>query len=487
MKYGVLYMPKFALQAVLRIESLPSESVVVIVAAASRKTVVLEMTEPARRAGIMEGMLVSQAAARSPGVIVRCRSKDAERSAAKAILTCAYTLSPRVEETDKGICTIDLRGASGESLLSRGEDLLRQIEELGFRGRIGFSETPRLAYFAAYYARPILVVAARDREEFLNQSALRTAGISEKMAMILQQWGIRTLGAYSVLPREDVGRRLGKEGLTLWDELAGREERHLVIAKLPEGFEESLELEYEIETMEPLLFILRRFLESLTLRLKLVYLVVGLLHLTLTLSNGSVYRRLFKILEPTREVETLFRMLFAHLENVETESPITAVSIRINPVSPQLRQCDLFETALKNPQRLSATLARLVGVVGTGRVGTPRLRNTYRSDSFCLEPIPAVLQEIEDGPPKAVYGLPLRRLRPSVQAQVKLENGRPRFISSQFVRGRITSEFGPWQSSGGWWEKEGWAREEWDVELEKEGLYRIAREDGKWFVEGMYD
>ena len=487
MKYGVLYMPKFVLQAVLRIESFPSEAVVIIVAAASRNTVVLEMTESARRVGIIEGMPVAQAVARSPEVIVRCRSEDAERSAAKAIFTYAYTISPRVEETGKGICTIDLRGASGESLLSRGEDLLGQIEEVGFRVRIGFSETPRLAYFAAYYARPILVVAEGDRKGFLNQLSLRTAGISERMEMILQQWGIRTLGDYSALPREDVGHRLGKEGLTLWDELAGREERPLVISKLPERFEESLELEYDIETMEPLLFILRRFLESLTLRLKLVYMVVGLLCLTLTLSNGSIYRRLFKILEPTRKVETLFKMLFAHLENVGTESPITAVSIKINPVSPQLRQRDLFETALKNPQGFSATLARLVGVVGTGRVGTPRLRNTYRSDSFCLEPIPAVLKEVEDNSRKAVYGLPLRRLRPSVPAQVKLENGKPRFVSSQFVRGRITKEFGPWQSSGGWWEKEGWAREEWDVELEKGGLYQLRREDGKWFVEGMYD
>ena len=111
MKYGVLYMPKFVLQAVLRIESFPSEAVVIIVAAASRNTVVLEMTESARRVGIIEGMPVAQAVARSPEVIVRCRSEDAERSAAKAIFTYAYTLSPRVEETGKGICTIDLRGA----------------------------------------------------------------------------------------------------------------------------------------------------------------------------------------------------------------------------------------------------------------------------------------------------------------------------------------------------------------------------------------
>ena len=487
MKYGVVYTPDFALQAVLRVESFPAESAVIMASEASRRTVVLEMTEPAQRAGIAEGMPVAQAVARSPEVIVRCRSEDAERSAAKALFTCAYTLSPRVEETGEGICTIDLRGAPRESLLSRGEGLLKQLEEVGFKARIGFSETPRLAYFAACHARPILAVTERDRKGFLDQLSLRAGEISERMEMILQQWGIRTLGAYSALPREEVGRRLGEEGLALWDELAGKGERPLFITELPERFEESLELEYEIETLEPLLFILHRFLESLSLRLKLVYKVVGLLRLTLILSNGSVCRRLFKIPEPTREVETLFRMLSTHLENVETESPITAVSVRIKPVSPQLRQQGLFETALKNPQQFSATLARLVGVVGTGRVGTPRLLNSHRSDSFHLEPMPAVLPEVEEDPPTVAYGLPLRRLRPPVPAQLELEKGRPRFISSRFVRGRIEKELGPWRSSGDWWENGGWAREEWDVELKGGGLYRLVREEGKWFVEGMYD
>ncbi len=487
MNYGVVYTPDFALQAVLRVESFPTGSAVILAAEASRKTVVLEMTASAQRAGIAEGMTVAQAVARSPGVIVRCRSEDAERSAARVLFTCAYTLSPRVEETGDGICTIDLRGTPKDSLLSRGEVLLKQLEGVGFSARIGFSKTPRLAYFAAYYARPMLAVRERERKGFLDQLSLGGAEISERMGMILQQWGIRTLGAYSALPREQVGRRLGEEGLTLWDELAGRTERPLFITELPERFEESLELEYEIETLEPLFFILRRFLESLSLRLKLVYKVAGLLRLALTLSDGSVYGRLFKIPEPTREVETLFRMLYSHLENVETESPVTAVSLRIKPVLPQLRQQGLFETALKNPQQFSATLARLVGVVGTDRVGRPRLLNTHRSDSYRLEPMPAVLPAVEEDPPIVAYGLPLRRLRPPVPAQVEVEKGKPRFISSRFVRGPIEKGLGPWQSSGDWWEGGGWAREEWDVELKGGGLYRLVREEGKWFVEGMYD
>ena len=79
-------------------------------------------------------------------------------------------------------------------------------------------------------------------------------------------WGIRSAGAFAQLPREEVGKRLGTEGLAFWDRISGREERPLRISEPPAVYEESLEFEYEIETLEPLLFVIRRFLDQLCLQ-----------------------------------------------------------------------------------------------------------------------------------------------------------------------------------------------------------------------------
>jgi hypothetical protein len=38
---------------------------------------------------------------------------------------------------------------------------------------------------------------------------------------------------------------------------------------------------------------------------------------------------------------------------------------------------------------------------------------------------------------------------------------------------------------GNWWEPGGWAREEWDVETD-EGVYRLVRIKGEWFLDGIY-
>ena len=65
--------------------------------------------------------------------------------------------------------------------------------------------------------------------------------------------------------------------------------------------------------LEPLLFLLRRFLEQIAARLANAYLVVGKLRLILQFENGAPYRRIFTIPQPTRDVELLFRMLHTHL------------------------------------------------------------------------------------------------------------------------------------------------------------------------------
>jgi len=49
----------------------------------------------------------------------------------------------------------------------------------------------------------------------------------------------------------------------MWERANGRSSRLLKLIRPPESFQESFEFEREIETAEPLLFMLRRFLEQL--------------------------------------------------------------------------------------------------------------------------------------------------------------------------------------------------------------------------------
>ena len=97
---------------------------------------------------------------------------------------------------------------------------------------------------------------------------------------ILHKWGIHTLGQFAALDRDELGARLGSEAARLWDRANGKTTRLLKLVQPPESFAESFEFENEIETAEPLLFMLRRFLEQLSVRLNAIYLVaLSLIHI----------------------------------------------------------------------------------------------------------------------------------------------------------------------------------------------------------------
>jgi protein ImuB len=148
----------------------------------------------------------------------------------------------------------------------------------------------------------------------------------------------------------------------------------------------------------------------------------------------------------------------------------------------------LFETELNDPHGFAETLARVVAVVGSGRVGTPYAQDTHRPDAAVMEAPAAVVPPAEIPPVLPPLGLPLRRFRPPRPVRVEMENGAPVSLWGDGVRGVIAVARGPWRGRGDWWEAERvWKREEWDVEVSGGGLYRLIRTADGWFVEGEYD
>src|SRR5256885_6894354 len=109
---------------------------------------------------------------------------------------------------------------------------------------------------------------------------------TERILAILRKWGVRTLGELAALNKEELRNRLGAEAVRLWERANGTATRLLKFVQPPETFHESFEFDHEIETAEPLLFILWRFLEQLSLRLSSIYLVTRELTLTITFSNS---------------------------------------------------------------------------------------------------------------------------------------------------------------------------------------------------------
>ncbi|MEM7011272.1 MAG: hypothetical protein AAF585_07295, partial [Verrucomicrobiota bacterium] len=193
--------------------------------------------------------------------------------------------------------------------------------------------------------------------------------------------------------------------------------------------------------------------------------------------------------------DLLFRILQTHLEDFEARAPISNLQLQANATKPLKHQFKLFESSLRDPNRFSETLARLEALLGSSNVGVPELLPANKPDAFRVAPFDpeTPIEELEPPdavPPTPITGLPLRRFRPPrpvlVAAHDRSAYPRPHEITNGQLKGPVRNARGPWLSSGDWWDRFKWARQEWDVELCDGEMYRLVHEDGKWKLDGVY-
>ncbi len=543
---AVVHVPQFPLQAVVRHEPAEWARPVALVDPAADTPRVTELTAPARAAGILLGMTAPQALARCREVSVRHRSPKAEAIATDALLQAAFGFSPNLEQTSAGTVTLDLRGLSeldgaatggGAAVTAWGTRLHAVVAGLGLQSRVGLGPTPSVALHAARWnagtpgapgiAGP--VAWARDAAAFVASLPVEALDPTAHVLEILGQWGVRTVGAMLALGQAALADRLGLEALGLFAAASTTANRPLRLAKPAEDFAEDAELAHPIETLEPLLFVLRRHVESIEARLAAFGWVAETMVLRLRLESGAVVERRFVVPQPTRRADVLFRMLQTHLDGLRAESAVTGASLSAEPTRPVQRQFGLFEAAIKDPHQFQETLARLSALVGSDRVGSPVRCEGHLPDQFRMTaPDFDGAPPVKTRTPELARRTPWRRFRPPLPAEVAAwldpvfrpaataadggdgkvvafpgttdgpapsveslapaEAGRrPSTVRCALAGGRVAGADGPWEASGRWWESDAWSRAEWDVAMRGGVVLRLVEAGGAWSVEGVMD
>lgn len=484
--FAAFLLPNFRLQAALRFREELSSQPVALLDEQEIKAGLLEINEVAVRNGVRVGQTSPQALARCQRLKILSRARAQEQAVQTALLEVAGMFSPEVEATADGFATLNLRGNRRKDWDALALQAVDALASLRLEAQIGLGPNADLSFLAARQAQPTLVVDAPAA--FLATLAVRELDPAPDLLAVLQDWGVHNLAQLISLPRGDLMDRLGTEAARLWDRAAGVAERPLRLVQPSEDFIEACDFEREIDTAEPVLFLLRRFLDQLTLRLGHAYRVAGQMTFTLTLSNGSHYERSFTVPSPTANVAVLFRILDTHLEGLTLQHPATALRLRIIPTRAEFQQFQLFESPLRDPNRFAETLGRLAALVGQENVGVVEVHDTHQPDCYHLR-MPRFDEARSDQrlEKDLSNGLPLRRYRPPHTAEVQVAQDRPVHLRAASLVGPIQQACGPYHASGGWWESNHWAIEEWDVELADGGLYRLARIGAEWCIEGSYD
>ena len=463
------------------------------------------------------------------------------------MIAIAQEFSPRYEshESRRGAVpavVIDVRGL--DRLLGDaraiGEELRREAARRGVRVHVAVASTCTAALVLAI-ATPGLTVVASDGDAVLEALAPLPIGILERIGCardhdgqrearksgkcsvqkdsaisaisVFKRWGLRTLGELAALPPADLSARLGRQGLS-WQALArGDDIRPLVPDAAEERFESFMDLEWPIEGLDPMSFVLTRLLEPLSIRLERRDRGVAVLHVQLRLVGGDVHARSLQLPSPMRDVRTLRTLALLDLESHPPSAAIERVTIVIDPTPGRIAQHTLFASPQLTPEQLSTLLARLGAVMGQDRIGAPATVDSYRPGVFVMkafapgaepratspEPRATSYEPRATSPePRATSPEPrttvLRRCRQPVPGRVAADAvGRPVRVTTDrrgFAGGTVVRAAGPWRTSGEWWNPQaGWDRDEWDVTLNDGGAYRVFmdRVTGGWYIDAIYD
>src|SRR5215469_9973741 len=297
MPFACIFVPDFPAEAILRAEPELRSQAIAVLEGKPPLQKVFAINEKARRIGIEPGMTKIQVEPWTD-LTLRPRSLLQETAAHAALLDCAQSFSPRVEDTAADTVILDLSGLESlfGSLPQIARDIARRTSDLGLEANVATAFNPDTARFAARGFPGVTVVPEGKEAERLGNlpldvlfSELTAPNTSEAYARILEifdLWGIRNLRALCALPEVALSERLGQTGPHLQQLARGAVARTLVPVEPPLIFEEAMELEHPLVLLEPLAFLLAHMLEQLCARLGARALAAQKLRLQLTLDNG---------------------------------------------------------------------------------------------------------------------------------------------------------------------------------------------------------
>jgi protein ImuB len=406
-----------------------------------------------------------------------------------ALLRLAREFTPRVEAHGPTPVLLDLRGLgrvwpTPEAL---GRALLDAARSRSLEAQLALAFSRVVALVLARAREGLTIVPAGGEADALAPLPLTLLDLAPERLEILGRWGLHTIGDLQRLPAIGLAERFGPEGPRLLRLARGEDEGVFVPALLPASFETTLELEWPVEGLEPLAFLLGRVLEPLFADLAARGRKAASLALTLGLVDGSTHARTLRPAAPSGEPRTWRTLLLLDLEAHPPRDAIVRVTVRAEPTPARHVQFSLLDPALPSPERLAETMARLNAWTEDGRSGAAQLLDTHRPGAFAISTFaPGPATPSAEGPPPPRVAL--RAFRPPRLAHVDLRGGTPTFVAAPGVRGAIVASAGPWRASGDWWDV-AWSREEWDVALAGGGVYRIFRDRLReaWFVEGELD
>ncbi len=399
------------------------------------------------------------------------------------LTTIAQQFSAKAELIEGGIL-FDISGL--ENLIGDQTKIAKQIANVlstnNIKGNLGVSKD---ADTAVLFAKNIEGITTDTGNE-INSMPIASLAIEEDIQNVFENLGLESIYQLKDIPEIDLIARYGQDFREVID-LINQEGKRTLTPNIKEQFVTwKFELEFAVKELERLVFIIANGVNEVLNETSHRSLSTEHIAIKFALENGETKTYGVKISFPTLRKDFWRKIIDHRISQDLPEHSIRKIELICHFVKARSAQFGLYTAANPEPENLHLTVNKIKKLVGEENVGVPlildsRLEKPFRLNSG-IEPIGNENLSIKTAKPNIAFSY----YDPPIPAFVWIENRKLMYLKTNQFEGKVKNHGGIWRANSHWWAGF-WTTDEWDVEVEDTGVFRLSRKGREWFVSGEYD
>lgn len=414
-------------------------------------------------------------------------SADVKRDK-EVLISVARQFSYSIEMLDDGIL-FDVSGL--ERLVGKpgriAQKILEELQKQNLSGSIAVAETVDTAALLARQdsARSEQACTLNAPDSF-QKLPLTDLPIEQDTLNVFSDLGIRKVRDLLEIPRDELVNRYGQDFRDVIDVIEQKGASSITPNVRENHVSWAYGLDFPVEDFEQLIFILNHGLDRLFEQVSQCGFSTEQLDILFKLKNKTEKAYEIKTSFPTLERTFWLKLMNLRISLDPPEAGIVSVNVVSHFTKPRPSQRGLYAVSRPEPESLLLTVNKLKKLVGEDNVGVPVILNQRLAEAFALDAdaMPEGNERIEVRQERSIIAFSY--FHPPVQAEVLVRDSRLIFIKTQYFEGRVVEYSGVWKANSKWWDRS-WKTQEWDVEIEHTGVYRLCKVGKEWFVAGEYD
>lgn len=320
---------------------------------AERRGIVLAKSPIAKQFGIKTGEPIYMARKKCPQLQIFESNFAVYRKYSNQMIEIFKKYTDKIEQFSIDECSLDLTNflLKGEKIEDKAKQISTEIKEkLGFTVNIGIAHNKLLAKTASDFEKPDKI---HTLYEYEIENKMWPLPISELLMVgrrtipKLEKIGIKTIGDLAKRDEQDIIKRFGKLGKTIWEYANGIDNRPVEVNNdKPKGIGNSITLPQDISDLNKLNEVLLALCEQVSYRLRKQNMLANVVNVQIKTNKFDVYshqRKIAEAIDSTKYIYNTAQELLEELYNASTNKQIRLLGVRVdNLIDKEEMQLSLF-------------------------------------------------------------------------------------------------------------------------------------------------